>query len=282
MLEELKRDFEGEEYSRRLESRVRKEGYIALGVPGEASTLIAAMITASPEVVSMLLESGANVGSVDVNGQDGFMLASAFGRPKNLQCWLERVKDWDLSRQNTVLGGCALANAVYMGANKLGTVNALMDAGASLNYRTFAGGNVLIGAVDNEDSDPDVVRIVLEKIRPLFSEKEFTSFVNYRYKASTFKWKVLYFVSKNLNRTGLSKSGLMYAMSLWPGTTALSFAVMRGDVEIVKILLENGADPFVENDLGMNAFDLCDKAGPFPSVNKATQARYQQTRSSHH
>ena len=100
----------------------------------------------------------------------------------------------------------------------------------------------------------------------MISEKEFTSFVNYRMKASTFKWKALYFVSKSLNRTGLSKSGLMYAMSLWPGTTALSYAVMRGDVEIVKILLENGADPYIENDLGMNAFDLCDKAGPFPSV----------------
>ena len=60
----------------------------------------------------------------------------------------------------------------------------------------------------------------------------------------------------------------MYTISLWSGTTALNYAVMRGDVEIVKILLENGADPFVENDLGMNAFDICEKAGPFPSVSK--------------
>ena len=61
----------------------------------------------------------------------------------------------------------------------------------------------------------------------------------------------------------------MYTMSLWPGTTALNFAVMRGDVEIVKILLENGADPYIENDLGMNAFDICEKSGPFPKVHKA-------------
>ena len=118
----------------------------------------------------------------------------------------------------------------------------------------------------NEDSDPDVVRVVLEKMKSSFSVKEFTSIVNYRMKALTFKWKALYFVSKNLNRTGLSKSGLMYAISLWSGTTALNWAVMRGDVEIVKILLESGADPYVENDLGMNAFDMCNKTGPFPSV----------------
>ena len=82
---------------------------------------------------------------------------------------------------------------------------------------------------------------------------------------------MLHFVSKNLNRTGISKSGLMYAMSLWPGSTALNFAVTRGDIEIVKILLENGADPYDVNDLGMNAFDICNKAGPFPSVNRALQ-----------
>ena len=43
---------------------------------------------------------------------------------------------------------------------------------------------------------------------------------------------------------------------------------MRGDVEVVKILLEHGADPYVDNDLGMNAFALCETAGPFPSVMK--------------
>ena len=50
-------------------------------------------------------------------------------------------------------------------------------------------------------------------------------------------------------------------LSMWAGTTALNFAVMRGDVEIVKILLDNGADPYVQNDLKMNAFDICEKAG---------------------
>ncbi len=268
LLKVLKRDFNGKEYTKRLESRLRDEGYITLGIAGGINTLLGAMMTASPEVVSMLLESGANVESVDVNGTDAVEFASMFGRPENLQCWLGRVKDWDLNRQNTLFGGCALGDAVYVGANKLETVKVLLNSGASLDYRTFSGGNVLVNAVDNEDSDPDVVRVVLEKLRSSFSEKELTSFVNYRMKASTFKWKARNFVSKSLNRTGLSKSGLLYAMSFWPGATALNFAVMRGDVEIVKILLENGADPYVENDLGMNAFEICDKSGPFPSVSQ--------------
>ena len=93
--------------------------------------------------------------------------------------------------------------------------------------------------------------------------------MNYKRTSTTIKWKGIYFVAKTLRRTGTSKTGLMAYLALESGTTALNLAVMRGDVEIVKILLENGADPYVENDLGMNAFDICNKAGPFPSVNHA-------------
>ena len=204
-------------------------------------------------------------------GNDAFMFASVFGRPKNLQCWLERVKDWDLNRQNTVVGGCALGVAVYMGANKLETVKVLLDAGASLDFRTFSGGNALTGAVENEDSDPAVVRTILEKFKSSYSPKELSSIVNVKRSPTTIKWKGIYFVAKALYRTGISKTGLMKYLAVECGTTALNHAVMRGDIEIVKILLENGADPYVENDLAMNAFDLCNNAGPFPSVYRALQ-----------
>ena len=108
LLQILKRDFKGDEYTRRLDSRIRHEGYVSLGVPGGTTTLMAAMMTASTEVVSLLLECGANIESVDVMGNDAFMYGSAYGRSKNLQCWLESVKDWDLNRKTTRVGGCAL------------------------------------------------------------------------------------------------------------------------------------------------------------------------------
>ena len=261
LLQELNREFAGKEYSRRLESRLCDKGYITLGIPGGSTTLMAAMMCASPEVVSMLLESGANIERLDVMGNDAFMFAAMFGRTKNLKYWLESFKDWDLDRKNTVAGGCALSIAVYMGANKLETVKLLLNAGASLEYRSFLGSSVLTNAVDNEDSDPDVVRVILENMK--------SSIVNYKVKAVSLKWKVIYFASKVLYRTRMSNSSMMHAIAMWSGASALSLAVGRGDVEIVKILLESGADPYnIENDLGMNAFDICDKYGPFPSVKK--------------
>jgi ankyrin repeat protein len=91
LLRILKRDFNGDEYSRRLESRVRDEGYVSLGIPGGATTLMAAMAFASFEVVLLLLQCGASIQSVDVMGNDAFMFASLFGRPENMECWLEKV-----------------------------------------------------------------------------------------------------------------------------------------------------------------------------------------------
>ena len=137
-----------------------------------------------------------------------------------------------------------------------------------MDFRSHSGGTLLSNAAANEDSDPNVLQLLLSKYKSELTHEEFKAFVNYQRKSTTMKWKCIHFVTKTLVRTGIAQSGLMYLLALWSGTTALNLAVGRGDVEIVKILLENGADPYVENDLGMNAFDICKKAGPFPSVRK--------------
>ena len=120
-------------------------------------------------------------------------------------------------------------------------------------------------------SDPNVMRLILEKLKSSSDSKTFISLVNYQRKSTALKWKSIYFIAKALYRTGLSNSGLMAFLAIESGTTALNYAVRRGDVEIVKLLLEDGADPYVENDLGMNAFEICKKCGPFSSAMKALQ-----------
>ena len=51
--------------------------------------------------------------------------------------------------------------------------------------------------------------------------------------------------------------------------TPLHFASFNGNYMMCTYLIELGADPYIENDLGMNAFDMCNNAGPFPSVHRA-------------
>ena len=88
-----------------------------------------------PNVVSLLLEHGADPYECDVAGNDALMFASIFGRTDNVKFWLDRFPDWDLERKNKVVGGVALGHAVYMGPHRLELVKVLLEHGASLDYR---------------------------------------------------------------------------------------------------------------------------------------------------
>ena len=174
--------------------------------------------------------------------------------------WLHAQEDNFIDREGFHLLGYASATDCVSIVREV-----LMD------FRSHSGGTLLSNAAANEDSDPNVLQLLLSKYKSELTHEEFKAFVNYQRKSTTMKWKCIHFVTKTLVRTGIAQSGLMYLLALWSGTTALNLAVGRGDVEIVKILLENGADPYVENDLGMNAFELCEKSGPSPSVLRALQ-----------
>ena len=82
--------------------------------------------------------------------------------------------------------------------------------------------------------------------------------VNYRRRGSTAKWKSIHTLARFLTRNKLTKSGLMTAFAQDSGSTALHYAVQRGDVDCVNLLLENGADPTIKNDLGKTPVDYCD------------------------
>ena len=63
-----------------INSRIRDEGFVALGIPGATSLLHMAMIISSSEIVSLLLKNGADLKATNVLGHDSFHIASTFGR----------------------------------------------------------------------------------------------------------------------------------------------------------------------------------------------------------
>ena len=77
------------------------------------------MVIKLQNIVSLLLEHGADPYETDIAGNDPLMFASIFGRTDNVKFWLNRFPDWDLERKNKVVGGVALGHAVYMGPHRL-------------------------------------------------------------------------------------------------------------------------------------------------------------------
>ena len=93
-----------------------------------------------------------------------------------------------------------------------------------------------------------------------------TGDINFQMRSRTLKWKLLRGTAKVLARGHFAESALVNRLAHGAGLTALHYAARRGDVEIVTLLLEAGADPYIENEMGLNSFDITEKFGPFPSV----------------
>ena len=62
ILEEISKNFgdNTQERARRVESRISKEGYVHVGIPGSCTALIGAMAFASSKMVELFLENGAD------------------------------------------------------------------------------------------------------------------------------------------------------------------------------------------------------------------------------
>ena len=105
-----------------------------------------------------------------------------------------------------------------------------------------------MSACENEDCDPRVVSLILENLQ--HQEKDL---VNYRRKSRTVKWKIVRWLAKTSVRCTSRTSTLLHFLAWGSGASALHYAVHRGDMEVVEILLSAGANPSLKNDLGQDA-----------------------------
>mgnify|MGYP001321265268 CR=1 FL=1 len=69
-------------------------------------------------------------------------------------------------------------------------------------------------------------------------------------KAQTIKWKAMNVLAIFLTRLKLTHSLIIRTVANGAGATALHSAARRGDLEIVELLLEYGAEPSIKNDMG--------------------------------
>jgi len=267
VINEINRDFQNnsEERCRRIESRISKYGILHFGFQGLVTSLIIAMAGASCEIVRLLLENGADPYAVEITGSDALMMACALNRVQNVKFWLKRFPGWNLEAKNTALGGFALGTSVYVGPNKFKLTKLLLESGARIDTLTHRGSSPLIAACSNEDCDPCVVKLLLKH----------DAEVNLQFRARTMKWKFIHFVAKGLTRVLNTSNGLLRSIAGDSGSTSLHYAAMRGDMEIVELLLSAGADPSVKQDLGHNAAGVCKS---FPELQGVLEKRERKTK----
>ena len=244
--------------SRLLAWRFPKEGVVEIGVTGHSTCLIAAMCSASTEIVVALLDAGANPKDTDIVGYDGVMLGCVCGQIKNIQTLLSRVSNWNINRVDATFGYTALHVTVFNGQQDLGLVKYLVEKlGADVFAVSKNGATILSSACSNEDINPKIVRYLLLK-QGVDANHQVTS--------QTSKWKVLRSAARLGVRSRITRSKLMRRLAESGGLTALHYAARRGDIEIVELLMKHGAKPFIKNDLGRDVFSYC---AAFPEIKSA-------------
>ena len=232
------------------------------------SLLHEAMMFASPALVTLLLDSGANphAQSKGITSSSAFHMACAFGRLDNVEMWLARFKDWDVDLMDKAAG--TALSAVLLQYSDIPTIKRLLDEGADVTAAGPNGLTPLIWASQNEGANPEAVALLLQHIQKTLPQDQITAVINAQARPPSRKWKLVYVVMKLLYRCGMRRNEFVKYLANGVGGTALHAAAGRGDVAIVRQLISAGADPSIRTDLGLDAVGFSRMMGPFPAVEK--------------
>jgi ankyrin repeat protein len=215
------------------------------------------------DIVVSLIDAGARVDNVDFIGASPVTAACTVGRIDNLEVWFSKISNFKTINRKNNLGSTVLHSCLYLGTNNiLNIVKYLVKKlNADLDVIGKSGHTILTLACSNDDCDPQVIRYLLQDCGERRN-------VNKQVQPQTTKWKMLSAAARFAVRTRLTRSKFIRRIGESSGRTALHYAARRGDVEIVELLMEFGADPFIKNDLGRDVLSYCEA---FPDMRCAIE-----------
>ena len=271
----------------------------ALSTPDGETVLMTAARTGNADAVRMLLDRGADVNARErYKGQTALMWAAAERHPAVVSLLLQRGADWrvrsfdrqtkppKLSAASSISpiprgGFTALAFAAREG--HIDTVKALLDGGVDINYGDVDNTTGLVVAIMNKQytlakylidrgADPNIVdaggRTALYAIVDMRNE-DWSTLPNRPLEDPLPSLEVVKAVLARstsidtpLTRPLPGRSGMDAGdTTLNAGTTALMRAARAGDAEVMRLLLEKGANPKAVTRDGNNALLLAAGAG---------------------
>jgi ankyrin repeat protein len=161
----------------------------------------------------------------------------------------------------------ALNIAAYLGTP--GSVAALLELGADVSHFNDNGGNVWSDVCFNPQMDIETLELIKSRagIQHMKNQQ----------RPLTARWAVISRVFEFLERAGRGESELVRELANSRGSTPLFWAASNGKLDLVRWLLENGAEPsvVVRNAQGRTPLQMAHLCGPHLAV-EATLIGYQQ------
>ncbi len=210
------------------------------------------------EIIQLLIEAGSNVNAGHNISRTALIAAAERGCAKVVQLLLElgsivnAATDW---------GETALIAATKEGRAEV--VKILLQAGSNVNAADEKGRTALIFAAD--ENHPEIVRILLKaggnvNIADENGETALMKAVGF-FKAKEKRAEVVQLLLTvpgiNINAVNNPAKNNLNKFFCRHGNTALMNAVLGENTDIVRILLQYGADFAIKNRYGETALDLC-------------------------
>ena len=210
------------------------------------SILTIGMFIASPDIIAILLNAGFNPYFRDKKiDLDCFNAGVISGRVENVKLWLKRLPKWDINRTLSWNGVNNLQIACGMGSSHhYEMIKFLLKLDVNVDHINQRGKSCIYFLTDNINCDPRTLKLLLSRTKVS---------VNHRALPLNVKWKAVALISK----LGRNYSNILRYLSEETLSTPLMRACRRGDLEIVDILLRNGSDISIKNDLGHTALSQC-------------------------
>ena len=255
------------ERSRRINSLLPGTGYPSFFLTGNMNSLCIAMAFSSAEIVSLLLQEGAEVSRTDVNGLDPLMFASMTGNLECVNLWLNCFRKWDLRRRERRIGANVLHLACRIGSNHYDVVKRLLDAGADIDSRTRKGLSVLGMAVSNDDVSVDVARLIVKTSRASLNRQNSSqrtsheNMLNGKREMRLRQWSIWDIMTWVLTYCSIIPDKASLAEEV--GDTVLHCAVKNGDADLVELLIWLGCDPNVTDRKGNTPIETAKKSGMY-------------------
>jgi len=210
--------------------------------------LMAAMCFGSFATVEALLEARADPKLQMSERHDALTAAIYCRNVDNVKQWLRRFPEWDLTRQVCFMGTTPLAIAVSGDDCSVPLMKELLSARADINHRSKSGISLAVLAANKEDSDPDGMAFLLDKLG--------SKVVHQAICPTTWKWSAAFRTCRLLARCNSSE--ILKEIATWEGCVPLHAAARRGDITMIKILLDVNANPSHRNAQGKTPLDFAE------------------------